>query len=196
MTTIQIFRQHTDSIKQQISQLGLDRSANSILAGHKKDIIISNKVYSPDRNYKRVVIYGWHLSENNPIQPVYNGHIAMYADYSHGVRLISKLAFINGDSIHIDDILKDSNLSMLLSSEGVISKPYYPESKNLTSIGSKFNNSQIEFLLSQNYPNPFNQITVINYQLSKNVVVDLSIFNLVEEKVATLVSEEQPAGIY
>jgi len=196
MTTIQVFRQHTDSIKQQISQLGLDRSANSILAGHKKDIIISNKVYSPDRNYKRVVIYGWHLSENNPIQPVYNGHIAMYADYSHGVRLISKLAFINGDSIYIDEILKDSNISMLLSNEGVISKPYYPENKNLTSIGSKYNNSQIEFLLSQNYPNPFNPITLINDQLSKNALVDLSIFNLVEEKVATLVSEEQSAGNY
>jgi len=120
----------------------------------------------------------------------------MYADYSHGVRLISKLAFINGDSIYIDEILKDSNISMLLSNEDVISKPYYPENKNLTSIGSKYNNSQIEFLLSQNYPNPFNPITLINDQLSKNALVDLSIFNLVEEKVATLVSEEQSAGNY
>jgi hypothetical protein len=120
----------------------------------------------------------------------------MYADYSHGVRLISKLAFINGDSIHIDDILKDSNLSMLLSSEGVISKPYYPESKILTSVGSKFKNSQIEFLLSQNYPNPFNPITVINYQLSKMLWLISAFFNLVEEKVVTMVSEEQPAGNY
>ena len=184
MTTIQVFKQHTDSIKQQISQLD------------KKDIIISNKVYSPDRNYARVVIYGWHLSENNPIQPVYNGHIATYADYSHGVRLISKLAFINGDSIHVDDILKDSNFSMLLSSEGVISKPYYPESKILTSVGNKIKNSQIDFELSRNYPNSLNLIMLINYQLSENTVVDLSTFNLVGEEVSTLVSEEQPAGNY
>jgi len=196
MTTIQVFKQHTDSIKQQISQLEFDRSANSIIAGHKKDIIISNNVYSPDRNYARVVIYGWHLSENNPIQPVYNGHIATYADYSHGVRLISKLAFINGDSIHVDDILKDSNFSMLLSSEGVISKPYYPESKILTSVGNKIKNSQIDFELSRNYPNSLNLIMLINYQLSENTVVDLSTFNLVGEEVSTLVSEEQPAGNY
>jgi hypothetical protein len=138
MTTIEVFEQHTDSIKQQFSLLGFDRSAFGIVAGHKKDIIISNKIYAPDLSNERVVIYGWHKSENNPIQPVYNGHIAMYADYSHGVRLISRLAFINGDPIHLDDILRDPNLSILLSSEGVISKPYYPESKIFTSGGNKF----------------------------------------------------------
>ena len=126
MTTVPVFSQHTDSIKQQISQIGYDRSADSIIAGHKKDIIISNKIYSTDRNYDRVVIYGWHISDKNPIQPVYNGHIALYADYSHGVRLISNVAFINGDKYQVTDILKDTNLSVLLSSEGIISKPYYP----------------------------------------------------------------------
>lgn len=130
MTTVPVFKQHTDSIKQQISQIGFDRSSDNIIAGHKKDIIISNKIYSPDKDFDRVVIYGWHLSENNPIQPVYNGHNAEYVDYSHGVRLISKTAYINGESIQIDDFLKDSELSPLLSDEGVISKPYYPVSDN------------------------------------------------------------------
>lgn len=126
MTSVPVFRQHTDSVKQQIIQLGHERSADKILAGHKKDIIISNKIYSTERTSDRVVIYGWHLDEDNPIQPVYYGHTALYADYSHGVRLISKSAFINGDSIQVDDILKDPNLSILLSCEGVISIPNYP----------------------------------------------------------------------
>ena len=126
MTSVPVFSQHTDLIRHQISQIGYDRSADSIIAGHKKDIIFSNKIYSRDRNYDRVVIYGWHLSNNNPIQPVYNGHIAMYADYSHGVRLISNIVYINGDIYQLTDILKDTNLSVLLSSEGIISKPYYP----------------------------------------------------------------------
>jgi hypothetical protein len=126
MTTLPVFRQHTDSIQQQISQLGIDRSANAIIAGHKKDIILSNTIYSPDRDFERVVIYGWHSGENDPIQRVYNGHIATYADYSHGVRFLSNLAFINGDSILVDDILRDTDLSVLLSNEGIISKPYYP----------------------------------------------------------------------
>jgi hypothetical protein len=126
MTTVPQFSQHTDSIILQMSQIGLDRSADNIIAGHKKDIIISNKIYSSDRTSDRVVIYGWHLGENDPIQPVYNGHVAWYADYSHGVRLVSKLAFINGDSIQVDEVLMNPKLSNLLSSEGLISRPYYP----------------------------------------------------------------------
>ncbi len=130
MTTVPVFSQHTDSIKQQLSQIGYERSVDSIVAGHKKDIIISNKIYSSDRNYDRVVIYGWHLSNHNPIQPVYNGHNAQYADYSHGVRLISNVVFVNGEKYQLADILKDPVLSVLLSSEGIISKAYYPVSNS------------------------------------------------------------------
>jgi hypothetical protein len=138
MTTVPIFKQHTDSIEQQMRQRRLDRSADNIIAGHKKDIILSNKIYSADRTYDRVVIYGWHLGKNNPIQPVHNGHNAWYADYSHGIRLIAKLAFINGASILVDAILKDRDLSILLSSEGVIGKPNYPESDIFTTMEKGF----------------------------------------------------------
>ena len=137
MTTVEVFKLHTDSIKQQISQIGYRRLADSIFAGNKKDIIISNKIFNSDGKNHRVVIYGWHLSNNNPIQPLYNGHTALYADYSHGVRLISNVAFINGDSIQVTDILQDPILSTLVSSEGIISKPYYPINDIFTSIRSK-----------------------------------------------------------
>ncbi len=132
MTTVSVFKQHTDSIEQQMMQMEMDRSVDKAIAGHKKDIIISNRIYSANKTSGSVVIYGWHLGKNKPIQPVYNGHHAHYADYSHGTRLISKLAFLNGDSILVDTILKDRNLSILLSSEGVISKPNYPESDIFT----------------------------------------------------------------
>ncbi|MCB9089155.1 MAG: T9SS type A sorting domain-containing protein [Calditrichae bacterium] len=51
-----------------------------------------------------------------------------------------------------------------------------------------------DFHLAQNYPNPFNQSTVISYQLSVAGEVNLSVFNLLGERVATLVSESQNAG--
>ena len=53
-----------------------------------------------------------------------------------------------------------------------------------------------EYKLSQNFPNPFNPKTVISYQLAATSKVDLSIYNLIGQKVATLISRKQPAGGY
>ncbi len=196
MTTIPVFKQHTDSIRLQMTQMGFDRASDSIIGGTKKDIIISNKIYSPERSYERVVIYGWHRSVNDPIQPVYNGHIARYADYSHGIRLVNNMAILNGDSIQIATILKDKTLSVLLSDEGVINRPFYPASDILTSMAPVLNQHPIDFFLRQNYPNPFNPVTTIPYRLANYTNVDLSIFNLSGQRLLTLVRKKQSAGSY
>ena len=52
------------------------------------------------------------------------------------------------------------------------------------------------FKLYQNYPNPFNPKTIINYELPITSEVNLSIYNLIGQKLATLVSEKQNIGLH
>jgi len=69
-------------------------------------------------------------------------------------------------------------------------------SENTTVINNSNGHTARGFKVYPNYPNPFNSSTAICYQLSAVSKVDLSIYNLLGQKVATLISKKQPAGQY
>ncbi|HEX9972566.1 MAG TPA: DUF3160 domain-containing protein, partial [bacterium] len=50
--------------------------------------------------------------------------------------------------------------------------------------------------LFQNYPNPFNEKTAIKFQLPKNADVKIEIYNLLGQKIRTLISEPRSAGVH
>lgn len=52
------------------------------------------------------------------------------------------------------------------------------------------------YRLEQNYPNPFNPETHISYYLPKTSIVDLNIYNMLGQRIRTLVHQVQNAGSY
>ena len=90
-----------------------------LIAGQKKDLVITNRLRT---HPGRVAIYGWHRENGRPIQPLSTVHGENYADYSHGIRLVSTVAYVDNKERSLLDILQDPNLAPVVSSEGPITK--------------------------------------------------------------------------
>ena len=104
-------------IKEQRLALGCPLGA--LISGHKKDVVLTNRLRE---TIGRIAIYGWHRLSGIPIQPLTIVHGANYADYSHGIRLISNVVLIDGQPRSIYEVLEDPKLAPILSDEGPIRK--------------------------------------------------------------------------
>lgn len=118
MTSTNYFMRHNATVEAQRQSAGA--APGTLISGHKKDVVLTTRLAS---NRGRVAIYGWHQRNGQPIQPLSTVHGAGYADYSHGVRLVSRTAFLNGQSVDLRSLMADPRYAGLLSSEGPISGP-------------------------------------------------------------------------
>ncbi|MFY0693053.1 MAG: hypothetical protein JXR14_14160 [Paracoccaceae bacterium] len=105
---------HNETVDRQLAGPG---THGQLTAGHKKDLVLSNRLRAKPG---RVAIYGWHRPNGKPIQPLSTVHGAAYADYSHGVRLVSTTAYVDGKPMPLEDILQDQELANIVTGEGPI----------------------------------------------------------------------------
>jgi len=96
-----------------------------LIAGHKKDVIITHKILKDPRP-NRVALYGWHQLNGKPIQPVYTGHIDWYVDYSHGFRLVQQTIYVNGEPMNYVDVMKHPLYHRLVCDEEACDYYAYP----------------------------------------------------------------------
>lgn len=109
---------HNNKIKNQL--INQNYNFSGLIAGHKKDVIITNDL-APNNSLKKVCIYGWFTNQGKVIQQKNSkSHEINYVDYSHGIRLASKIAYLNNEKINLNDIMLDNELCHLVSDEGVL----------------------------------------------------------------------------
>jgi hypothetical protein len=103
-----------------------------------------------------------------------------------GYSLVPKELHITGDP---------NDPANWLASDAVHGSPG-KDDRATTFVEMQSSSKPVQFQLRQNYPNPFNNTTMISYQLPVTGDVELSIYNLLGQKIALLVSEKQQTGRY
>lgn len=115
MRSTDYYRTHNERIETQARIRGIP--LGSLVSGHKKDVVVTNLLA---RTEGRIAIYGWHRPNGTPIQPLSTVHGVCYADYSHGIRLVSEMAIEDGTRRSLRDLLQGAQLAHALSDEGTI----------------------------------------------------------------------------
>jgi hypothetical protein len=113
MRSAAYLQRHDALVEQQRAAQGA--APGALTAGHKKDLVLTERLWQQPG---RVAIYGWQHPDGKPIQSLSTVHGARYADYSHGIRLVSQTLYVDGRPTRLLDALADAQLAPLLSDEG------------------------------------------------------------------------------
>jgi len=134
---------------------------------------------------------GFEIERNTPLNPLSRGD-------AEGRGVWEKIGFVNG-------VGTTSDLqSYTYTDENLIPGKYRYRLKQIDLDGSFEYSNEIEvviatpeeFILEQNYPNPFNPSTSIQYAITNSQHVQLKVYDILGNEIATLVDEYRDAGAY
>ncbi|MHB8336645.1 MAG: choice-of-anchor A family protein [Ignavibacteriaceae bacterium] len=131
---------------------------------------------------------------------VVNGQVIVRCFYGAGQMNIN---LFDGNVINTVNI---ANFATVISASqasmpglvGSVSPSYWLVASHQTGLTNVENKQLVpkQFNLEQNYPNPFNPSTVISFTVAKSEAVNISIFNIIGQKIATLINKEYTPGSY
>ena len=175
------------------------------------EIDLSGMYLSDDEND----LLKWAIPEGTTLAP--GGYLVLWADGDAGdtpgihagfklsaggekVFLVDSVARGNAilDSVSYEKLETDISFGRYPDGSGTfmtMSAPT-PGASNATRTGVSDDSLPESYRLEQNYPNPFNSSTVIGFTLPEAGEIDLTIFNLLGQKICTLEHGMYRAGTY
>ncbi|MCX6832806.1 MAG: HYR domain-containing protein, partial [candidate division Zixibacteria bacterium] len=156
-----------------------------------------------------VNLYGFNVKLNGETLPV--GSVIEAYDASGAligesvVRSAGRFGFMpvyGAETLSGDAVGKSAGSAITLKVDGEVAEQTVTWTGNgdririneLTTAGKNNGNLPTSFTLNQNYPNPFNPETAIDYVVGQSGHVELAIYNILGDKIKTLVSGYQAAG--
>lgn len=166
----------------------------------------------------------WHVDESiddygandNQWYPghIGSGHYKVALEQSDGLwQLEQKLSYGNsGDPYPGNPIRRTFNGSTVPNSHSYAETETYVAVEDITNSGDTMTcdllvspadveeelteNLPSSYVLGQNYPNPFNPVTQIEYFVPRDGHIKLEVFNVLGQKIQTLVNQEQTRGTH
>lgn len=131
-------------------------------------------------------------------KPLYEGHLVMLAGFtSNGDPIVHDPARTYDGYAHVFNKIELSHA--WFDKGGVAYTFFLKDSATATRIvfeSAAQHAHAASFTLYPNFPNPFNSNTTLRYQLDQAGSVELSVYNLLGERLIILVNEFQPSGFY
>lgn len=113
MGSLRYFNRHNHVVQAQRRQHGA--RPGQLVAGHKLDVVRLSPAPGPPADSPAVGLYGWHLSDGAPIQPVHPVDPATPPHFSMGLRLVDRRILLDGIEVDVEDALRDPDLAGLLA---------------------------------------------------------------------------------